>query len=66
MERIERLAAHIDEGLILAHSDQVARRRLALLLFDSAVELMMYHEVGYLLVLEESTRQMIRQHDEAV
>lgn len=66
MERIERLAAHIDEGLILAHSNQVARRRLALLLFDSAVELMMYREVSYLFALEEPVRQMIQQHEKAV
>lgn len=66
MERIERLVAHIDEGLILAHSDQIARRRLALLLFDSAVELMMYRESQYLLAQEGMTDRLVRRHDQAV
>ena len=66
VERIERLAAHIDEGLTLAHSDQVARRRLALLLFDSAVELMMYRESSYLLSQEELNTRLVRGHDQAV
>lgn len=59
VERLELLAVHIDEALKMSQNSDPPRQRLALLMLDSAAELMMFREVSYLLAMERYPRSML-------
>ena len=53
VKRIERLVVHVEEAMRLSKRPEEPYQRLALLLFDSAAELILYRETDYRLHWEE-------------
>lgn len=60
MERLERLSVHVREAVRLANSANAAELRLALMLFDSAAELMMHRAVETELAFNSIARQTLQ------
>lgn len=65
VERLERLVVHIEEGLRLAKYQDEAHLRLALLLLDSAAELLLHRAVQSKLHLQELRSQLLQSYDRA-
>lgn len=62
MERIERLVVHVEEALRLAsHSGDISRQRLALILLDSAAELLLHRESSYILMWDNYPRRTLQE-----
>lgn len=57
MQRVERIVVHIEHGLALSDQPDEASQRLALLLLDSAAELLMHRQCEYELWWERSDHQ---------
>jgi hypothetical protein len=58
VERLERLVVHVEEAIRLSQTGEVARLRLALLLLDSAAELMLHREISYIFEFESSPNSL--------
>lgn len=63
MDRLEQLVVHIEEALRLARAQDVARLRLALLLLDSAAELMLHRAVVRERQMEPIERNLLEIYD---
>ncbi len=60
MERVERVVVHLEEAWRLAAArGDTARLRVALILFDSACELLLYRECQYLLLWQRHPRRLL-------
>ncbi len=64
MERLERLVVHVEEANALSERQDVASQRLALLLFDSAAELLLHREVEHRLAMNEWLRGMAHAYEQ--
>lgn len=66
MERLERLVVHVEEALRLARQPDDAHQRLALLLLDSAAELLLHRACENKRVFEHVERHLLDSYQETV
>lgn len=66
VDRLEQLVVHIEEALRLAQARDVTRLRLALLLLDSAAELILHRAVDRERQLESTERNLLNIYQEIV
>src|SRR4051794_35335838 len=65
MERLERLVIHVEEALRLARYEDEAHLRLALMLLDSAAELILHRAVQTKVDLQYWEAHMLKSYDRA-
>ncbi len=63
MDSIERLVVHVEHALELAEAGDTHRLRLALLLLDSAAELVLHRETKFWLTHAEIDRNLVENHE---